>query len=139
MSKVGQLFIPEKNLEILSEIEKVDLIARKIKGVKIDPSKLVYCGIEGKLILSRGKLPERGETFGFTYIEFRDLADDKDRYGSANEDNPLDYALMADHVPAMVTYDESGIVESHEGPNIWLPKPGGTLAEAARVVIFFAQ
>ncbi len=105
MKTLPRLFISERNLDFLTEVEKVDTIAREIQSVEIDPFKLIYCGIEGCTILSSGQLPYRKKTFGMTYDLFKGIAHDIDYYGSAVEDNPLQYALYAEKTPAMVAYD----------------------------------
>src|SRR5690554_1483507 len=133
MIEVPQLFISEEELGYRDEVERLKLITDAIQTVDIDPFTLVYCGIEGQPILNEGRLPVLYQTFGMSYMKFRERAEEKDKYGSAVEQNPLEYALASDHVPAMVTYEETMLTEDL-AVDIWRPRGGSTLEEAVRTV-----
>lgn len=135
MLQVAELAHSE--LEYISEREKLEVISGLVQACDFDPAHGVYTGIEGESFGKSGVLPHRRKTFGLSYDEYREFAQQTDDYGDSFYGYPpLYYALIPDVVaPAMVVYDSAELEESLHEASAWLPKSQDNVQDAARVVI----
>jgi hypothetical protein len=132
-----RLSIPEAALDLLTEPEKVDLIVVSLSQASIDACDLIYCGIDGTPLRQKRGIPDRTSTFGLTLEEFKREADYNERHGKFGS-YPLLYALDAAHsIPAIITYSQEKLKPSLEEPEVWLPRNGTSVSEAAKAIIFF--
>jgi hypothetical protein len=142
MSQLSRLFIPSiKIWEAETEVEKLGIVTHELTCARIDPTSLVYAGVEGTPLLEDATWPHHDKTFGYSYDDACSLADAIDRFGSAGESYTIiKYALEPEVIlPAIVTYTASELQSSDEEDEAWLPHPGRTLQEAARAVIFLTD
>jgi hypothetical protein len=125
----------------------------------LDPEGMVYTGIEGRPIQETGTFGERRRTWGTTAEAFIREAATADRVGVMDDWHPLYYVVGSAHeLPALAVLDKDALIDLYDpefkgkpreldrSPGFpacseweWEVKPGLTMDDAARAVIYFAH
>jgi hypothetical protein len=132
----------------------------KLTRRELDPEGMVYTGIEGRPIRETGTFGERRRTWGTTAEAFIREAATADRVGVMDDWHPLYYVVGSAHeLPALAVLDKDALIDLYDPefkeviPNElerrpgfpacseweWEVKPGLTMDDAARAVIYFAH
>lgn len=77
-----------------------DLIDEALRGTGYDPQKLVWSGIEGAGVITKGSFGDRSRTFGMTGATTKMIEHE------GNHQSPIGYMEAQDaHVPAIAVFD----------------------------------